>query len=224
MTELRITLIRHGNTDANNLRILQGQTDTLLSSLGHQQAILAGERLAEERFDRIYSSDLQRCQQTTRAISVHHPNTPMQLMAELRERSFGGLSGQPVATVFHNGECNDDFIASHGGETTDQFRERVRRGYQKLVQDSMQHKDHHVLVVTHGGPLSSLSAWWVNQLQYQVADDAYHRQQGHTNTAITTIQVLDNHMSGKIILFNSSSHLTSLADHESMQNNPPPSV
>jgi broad specificity phosphatase PhoE len=39
------------------------QADTQLNELGLQQADLVGQRLANESYDAIYSSDLSRCKQ-----------------------------------------------------------------------------------------------------------------------------------------------------------------
>ncbi|KAI7870774.1 histidine phosphatase superfamily [Spinellus fusiger] len=74
---LYITLVRHGNTDANNEKWLQGHTDTSLNSNGLQQATLVGERLKVEKFDKVYCSTLYRCQQTEKAITHYHPNSPV---------------------------------------------------------------------------------------------------------------------------------------------------
>ncbi|MFN9121671.1 MAG: histidine phosphatase family protein, partial [bacterium] len=49
----RVVLIRHGETDWNRDRRIQGQTDTPLSALGRRQALAIGQRLKRERFTAI---------------------------------------------------------------------------------------------------------------------------------------------------------------------------
>jgi len=100
----RVYLVRHGETDENRKHIIQGQLDTLLSSLGLKQAKLVGNALRSIPFDMACSSDLSRAvsvcrerhlyashrtesQQTTREILVHHPEIALyQEQKELRER------------------------------------------------------------------------------------------------------------------------------------------
>lgn len=78
---LRVTVIRHGNTDANNEGWLQGQfgkvsylycspfanavitIDTHLNSNGLNQAKSCGYRFQNESYDHAYCSDLTRCKQ-----------------------------------------------------------------------------------------------------------------------------------------------------------------
>lgn len=81
---LTVTLVRHGNTDANNERWIQGQVgkqlkicfskvliffsssvDTELNTVGLDQANRCGHRLKDEQFQHVYCSDLKRCKQVS---------------------------------------------------------------------------------------------------------------------------------------------------------------
>lgn len=55
-----ITLVRHGETEANKLKIIQGQLDTDLNDLGIRQAELVANALKETAFTHAFSSDLKR--------------------------------------------------------------------------------------------------------------------------------------------------------------------
>ena len=59
---LVVTIVRHGETDENRLRIVQGQLDTKLSAAGRQQAAMVAAALAvpEVPFSHAFSSDLSR--------------------------------------------------------------------------------------------------------------------------------------------------------------------
>ncbi len=60
MTNLRIYLVRHGETDANRRGVIQGQLDTPLNELGQRQAELVALRLRSISFDVAFTSDLRR--------------------------------------------------------------------------------------------------------------------------------------------------------------------
>lgn len=55
-----IYVVRHGQTEENNNRIIQGQQDTLLNQVGIDQAERVAGVLKCVQFDLIYSSDLKR--------------------------------------------------------------------------------------------------------------------------------------------------------------------
>ena len=90
MTEL--ILIRHGETDWNVEKRLQGFHDILLNAKGEQQARALGVRLKDEPIDAIYSSDLQRAYLTAQAIAEVR-GMPIQAEQGLRERCFGAFEG-----------------------------------------------------------------------------------------------------------------------------------
>lgn len=55
-----VYLVRHGETDANRNKVIQGQLDTPLNEIGLEQARLVAHALQAVRFDAAFSSDLSR--------------------------------------------------------------------------------------------------------------------------------------------------------------------
>ena len=70
MTKLRVYLVRHGETDANQHGIVQGQLDTQLNELGKKQAELAALRLRSVSFDIALASDLSRATRVRISINI----------------------------------------------------------------------------------------------------------------------------------------------------------
>ncbi|CDH61040.1 hypothetical protein RO3G_16011 [Lichtheimia corymbifera JMRC:FSU:9682] len=210
-----ITFVRHGNTDANVERWLQGQTDTVLNAKGLEQAELVGDRLSNEGFDIIYCSDLERCKQTLKPISRHYPTTPIVYRPVLRERGFGSLSGKPLA--FLNNESMrqrvsvDKLVKQSGGESENEFETRVIQAYHDIAKGTA--TGQRVLVVTHGGPLHILTQYWIEHAGFSVHPSIYGTQgYRHGNTAVTRLKINSGQPHcGIIELLNSTCHL---AEHQ----------
>lgn len=96
MTE--ILLIRHGETDWNAERRLQGHLDIALNAQGERQAAALGQALLQEPLDAIYASDLQRARQTAQAIAAPRGMT-VRLDPGLRERCYGAFEGLRYADI-----------------------------------------------------------------------------------------------------------------------------
>ncbi len=88
-----IYLIRHGQTDLNLNRIMQGRIDAPLNETGRAQADEIGRRLAEVALGAIYSSPLSRALHTAQAIARHHPGLEVVVVPELAELSMGSYEG-----------------------------------------------------------------------------------------------------------------------------------
>ena len=151
--------IRHGETDWNRQQRFQGQIDVPLNEAGQRQARRLGERLATEPADQLFSSDLQRAQQTAAPLAVAWQATPA-LVPGLREQCFGVLEGLDVPAIKSRHpdlwtrwlEHRADF-ALPGGESLQQFHARVI-GAVKALADV--HPGRRLAVVTHGGVLDML--------------------------------------------------------------------
>jgi broad specificity phosphatase PhoE len=155
---LHLILVRHGETEWNAQRRYQGQSDVPLSDLGKRQAELVAERLAGQRIDAVYASDLERAWETARMI-VEKSGLEVTSEPRLRELKFGILEG----LTFDEAQAQyPEMIAAwledfhrppEGGETIDLFNARVVSLLEELKQ---KHDEQVVLLVAHGGPLSEI--------------------------------------------------------------------
>ena len=158
MSTTTLVLVRHGETSWNVEGRIQGHTDIALNNLGEAQAEAVGKRLARERFDAVYSSDLMRAYCTARP-AVPDPDRTIIKDRRLRERHLGvlqgltgeeAMTGQPAAWKAFKSR-NPDF-ALEGGERLGEFSLRVVG----FVEDILgKHAGGRVLIVTHGGVLDA---------------------------------------------------------------------
>ncbi len=91
-------LVRHGETFDNINQILQGQTDGELTANGIKQAEDIRDKLKDEHFDAIVSSDLQRSIETANIIARQY-NQEVETVELLRERDWGGFTGEYIPNI-----------------------------------------------------------------------------------------------------------------------------
>lgn len=157
-TITRICFARHGETDWNAERRMQGHTDIPLNANGYAQAQLLAQslRAAGHAFDHLYSSDLERAADTAKQVS-HALGLEITINPVFRERHVGVLQGlrlddAPLAVpeVWRAHLARDIQHDLGGGESIHQFHERAQRALAMLV---AAHTGQTVLVVSHGGTL-----------------------------------------------------------------------
>ena len=144
--DLRLYLIRHGETEYNAVGRMQGWQEIPLNDAGIAQASLLGQRLTGTRIDHIYSSDIRRTVMTA-CIVAAHTGTSISYEPLYRERNPGDL------TDLEYEHCEAFFteldFEPPNGESPAVFNVRVREAFAKLIElegDS----DRHIGVVTHG--------------------------------------------------------------------------
>lgn len=143
---MRLFLIRHGETEHNRLKILQGYDEVPLNDVGIRQATLLGQRLADTPPDHIYSSDLRRTVMTA-AIVAAFTEAPVTYEPGFRERNPGELTGKSheEGMAFFT----DPDYHPPGGESVPDFVRRVREAFEGLVNKEGD-SSRTVAVVTHG--------------------------------------------------------------------------
>ncbi|MBF4604194.1 histidine phosphatase family protein [Curtobacterium sp. VKM Ac-2884] len=92
MTTL-LYLVRHGETDWNAQRRIQGSTDIPLNATGRRQAAEAAELLTRRQFDAVVASPLSRAAETGAIIADRLGLAAPVTYAGLAERSYGEAEG-----------------------------------------------------------------------------------------------------------------------------------
>jgi probable phosphoglycerate mutase len=157
MALTRICLARHGETNWNLERRVQGQLNIPLNVKGLAQAEALARELADERFDRIYSSDLKRALQTATPVASRL-GLPITTSAALREKHDGewqGLVSEEVERLYPRQYAmhrrrRPHFTILGGGESHVQFAARVRAELDAIAE---RHAGETVLVIAHAGVL-----------------------------------------------------------------------
>lgn len=129
-----VYLIRHGETEWNRERRIQGRRDTGLSPLGLIQAQQLAERFGEVEFDRVYCSPQLRAKQTAEII-VAGRAIPIAFDEALSERSLGKWEGLLVADVDSHfpEERNDPWYAPRDGESMVEVWDRSYAAWERVA-------------------------------------------------------------------------------------------
>lgn len=154
----KILFVRHGETDWNVKRIIQGWKGSGLNSMGLRQARLAAARVKGMDLDisALLCSDLLRARQTAQCLG-RSLGLPLKAGRDLRERCFGDWEGQSIDQVLERFKLGarvrkDPFLAFDpaGGESMDVFALRMRGFMERVLRD---YAGRTVAAVSHGGPV-----------------------------------------------------------------------
>lgn len=200
----KIFLIRHGQTDDNVNKVIQGWRDVRLN----QQGILQAQKLAkrfQETIDVIYSSDLMRAMQTAEPLS-QKLKLPIIKTPHLREHNLGifegwkwdGLEEEKHILWQQFWAARDDLNLNwkkHNGESFHEFLVRVKNFFEDLKKE---HANKSVALVTHGGTINRL----LEALKLKKITDGFVETH---NTSITVLTKTRTRY--KVIVQNDTSHL-----------------
>ena len=153
---MNIWITRHGQTNWNTMKKLQGQTDIELNETGMKQAKVTANLVKNEKIDLIITSPLKRASETARIINESF-NVPIIKDERLMERNFGKCEGttkddrKDLKRIYP--EINDVWnynkdINFNDMETMKEFCNRI---YEFLDETIRKYKDKNILIVTHGG-------------------------------------------------------------------------
>lgn len=223
----RLYLARHGETEANRLKIIQGQNKqqpnygNCLNSRGENQAVLLGEALTDVKFQFVYSSLARRAFDTAHLILTYNKhawhrateNTLFEVkrievkneLLELDHGAFEGMSGEDVKTrypeLYALYETKPSQFTFPQGESIMEAYDRVGRAIFKIL--FHRNTDENILIVSHGGVMA-LVLIYIFQLDL---DTMFHAIRHH-NSGLSIIE-WGKPDSPRIICLNDISHLKS---------------
>lgn len=164
MSKIELYVFRHGETDWNRERRMQGHTDIPLNENGRTQAQALAEKLRQLNPQVILSSDLSRAVETAE-IANTHLRIPIHQSEDLRECRMGTIEGMLKEDLLTNfGHASWDRWTSTKEEDQDfsfengeSKREHLMR-MKKYIEEFLHTNTHfeRIAVSTHGGSLYRL--------------------------------------------------------------------
>lgn len=153
-------IVRHGETEYNVKKLIQGQSDIPLNTVGEQQAANLAKEFKNFHFDAIFASDLSRAKRTAEIIALEH-KLAVNTTKLLRERQLGKFVGQSLELLKKidqelkslNEQEKISYKTQHDIEDTE---EMVSRFLTFLRETAIVYPGKIVLVTSHGGMIRVL--------------------------------------------------------------------
>jgi uncharacterized phosphatase len=146
----RFFLVRHGETEWNRIRRIQGVSDIPLNDTGRAQAAALGDILAAHTFDLLVASPLSRAMETASIIATRLSMPTPLAIPDLIERNYGDAEGSNGADLDERYPPGTEIP---GREERSDVTKRVVRVLQDLA---IRHPHADILAVAHGGVIRSV--------------------------------------------------------------------
>lgn len=198
----KLYLVRHGESEWNILKKVQGQKDVNLTKKGEQQAEKIANRLYNENIDIIYSSDLKRAFETAKKIG-DKLKLNVNPDKSFREINFGIWEG--ISTK----ELTDNYSKEHllwmkkphklkleGAETLEELQNRTIKGVNRI---SKLNPNKNILIVSHSAAIKTIILGLLDM------DISYYNKMSLNNVSLSIIEFRD--YNNVLKLFNDTCHL-----------------
>lgn len=199
-----VYLVRHCETVANELHVLQGSMDFPVSERGATQLEFLKKRFCDTYLDSIYSSPLGRAFSTAEAV---RGKRDIEIITDdgLLEMNFGVYEGTPLFEQFekdpeleYRWKKAPHLLDPEGGEAAIDVFERVGKALRRIVEKNDKKT---IAIVSHGFATRCMVAYLQFGRAERLADAAIPG-----NTAVYKIEFSDG-FKHKIIYSNDCSHL-----------------
>ncbi len=186
---MKLYLIRHGETNWNKERRMQGSADIELNDYGRKLAYLTKQGLSKIPFDIAYTSPLWRARETGEII-LEEKQVPLYEDKRLTEIDFGSYEGIREKDLYeaHDDfmnffDCPEKFRTKGGSETHEDVIGRAEDFMQHVILPN-ENKYKHMAVFTHGGWIHAM----LTSIYQRGIKDFWHgpRQE---NCGVTTIEI-----------------------------------
>jgi broad specificity phosphatase PhoE len=154
MTETRLFLVRHGETEWSASGQHTSRTDLPLTRNGVRQAEGLARRLARERFAAVFSSPMLRARETCRIVGLDRDAI---VTGDLREWDYGEYEGRTTDDIRSEEPDWTIWTATiRGGEALEEVGRRVDRVIERALE-----VEGDVALFGHGHCLRILAARWI---------------------------------------------------------------
>ena len=170
---MKLIVLRHGRTQANEDDLYVGaHLDLPLSKNGRYDARTCG---CVENVQTVYVSPMLRARETARICFPAAQQVPIET---LREMDFGMFEGRSPKSMENDPEYRawvDSWCTARcpGGETRDEFTQRVAAAISQLLIDARKTPAEHIIVIAHSGTVLATMETFAKQHSKTEEEDTY---------------------------------------------------
>lgn len=204
---IRVFVVRHGRTEFNCKKIIQGHLDIDIDATGEEQAMKLAKYFDDFNFDACVTSDLVRCRSTIKDIlkkNDHLTEDKIRTTPNLRERMMGPVQGMFI------GDAKEKYGAQFKsmGEQEEDLLSRVESEWELLVKKATADGHLNTLFCTHGGVITSFTNYLHDVKKYKLGEGlSAENLRVPFNTSITVVDIIKRTGEGTIQKFGVTEHL-----------------
>ena len=186
---MRLYLLRHGETDWNKERKIQGCTDIPLNDYGRELARKTGEGMKDISIDLVITSPLVRAKETAQLVLAGRDVKVIE-NPQIQEMNFGEYEGrpsdeEPTASILRAFFKNPGaYPPPKQGESIPELLERTGDFLKELF-GNPKLQDKNILVSTHGAAMTGL----VNNIKGQLEVNDFWKMGVPPNCAVTIVSI-----------------------------------
>ncbi|MHA2167489.1 MAG: histidine phosphatase family protein [Candidatus Hodarchaeales archaeon] len=180
---MKITFVRHGQSEGNLNGIIQGQTDFPLSEKGKIQAKSLRTLLHNRNdrtifpYDLIYSSPLSRALNTAKiVIEGYYDSNPIIIHDKLMEATLGKFEGKMLddrkvkghLLKFWDSLSYQPFIDNYLVEREEYFLQRTQKVFTEIVKKGLKSAARSILVFSHYGVIGAILSKYLNLIDLNI--------------------------------------------------------
>ena len=183
--------MRHGETDWNKKKLVQGRKDIPLNEYGRHLARETSYGMRQYQIDLAYTSPLQRAKETAE-ILLEGRNIPLYEDQRIQEISFGSYEG--MSCVDKTKEENlafqkffqdtGNYIPPEDAESVEQLYERNGE-FLKSLEESKKLKDKNLLISTHGAAMTAM----LNRMRGSLSVEHFWKNEVPPNCSVTIAEL-----------------------------------
>lgn len=191
---MKLYIVRHGETNWNKERRVQGHTDIPLNDYGRHLAEETARGMKNIRIDMAYTSPLSRARETAQII-LGDRDVPLYDEDRIKELSFGSYEGlccsgenrEPGSDEFNKFFTDTaNYVSPEDGETVAELFKRTG-DFLKEICTREDLKEKHILVSTHGAAMTAL----LNHIKGNMSAADFWRDEVPPNCSVTIVEVQD---------------------------------
>ena len=170
--------MRHGETDWNKKKLVQGRKDIPLNEYGRHLARETSYGMRQYQIDLAYTSPLQRAKETAE-ILLEGRNIPLYEDQRIQEISFGLYEGMSCVD-----KTKEENLAPEDAESVEQLYERTGE-FLKSLEESKKLKDKNLLISTHGAAMTAM----LNRMRGSLSVEHFWKNEVPPNCSVTIVEL-----------------------------------